>query len=68
MMNPDLLVVLIRDIARAEREGRCTQEYMASVAQVMREVAIASEEAPPRSESDVFEGAASVGASTPIPE
>ncbi len=67
-MNPDLLVVLIRDIARAEREGRCTQEYMASVAQVLREVAIATEPVQPRSGSDVSEGAASVGASTLIPE
>jgi len=30
-----LLVILIRDIARAEREGRCTEEYLASAAELL---------------------------------
>ncbi len=50
-MNPDLLVVMMRDIARAERDGRCTQEYLAAMAEVLRE-AIATEEVQPRSGTD----------------
>ncbi len=50
-MNIDLLVVLIRDVAKAEREGRCTPAYMASIAQLLRETnALATAEEPPRSE------------------
>ncbi len=35
-MNADLLVVVLRDIARAEREGRCDADYMASAAELLR--------------------------------
>jgi hypothetical protein len=35
-VNAALIVVLVRDITRAEREGRCTPEYMARAEEFMK--------------------------------
>jgi hypothetical protein len=41
-LKAELLVVVMRDIARAEMMGHCTQAYLASAAEMLR----SAEEAP----------------------